>query len=84
MLEAAIGLIGLLTAVVTWWLSRTTSSDKVKSDINAEKVRRMEEIEAAESKSREDEFNAKADAVHDAAAAAELLREASRRSTRPR
>ncbi len=80
MAELFAGIIGLVSAILTWWLS----SGKVEADINARKVEKLEAAEAAAAKKRVEEFNEKAKTATTASTAAELLAEATRRSPRPR
>jgi hypothetical protein len=85
-----IGVIVGIAAMVggaIWYIRRSESNDieleaaKIKADLEAARRHKEEEAAAKEAARRKEEFNAKADAVRDAAGAAELLNESARRST---
>ena len=81
-----VGLAAMIGGAV-WYIRRSESNDveleaaRIRADMEAARRHREEEAAAKEAARRKEEFDAKANAVRDAAGAAELLNESARRST---
>lgn len=81
-----VGLAAMIGGAI-WYIRRSESNDveleaaRIRADMEAARRHQEEEAAAKEAARRKEEFDAKANAVRDAAGAAELLNESARRST---